>query len=205
MGCAALYDDQQQKLMITRRNLARQYEFIRKAVEQSDGPLKLTSDHIKELHRVLMQDLYVCAGKFRDRLRQPRRSSVRITGSKHKPLEDDYVPDQVEQLCETVNGLATADTVWAATMTMWKLAWIHPFYGGHGRTSRAAGYLVLCVGLKKMLPGSPTILEMLSDNRDQYLLALADADAAWELSGVPDVSRLLRMIDEMLRRQLSPA
>jgi Fic family protein len=85
------------------------------------------------------------------------------------------------------------------------LAWIHPFYGGNGRTSRAAGYLVLCVGLKKMLPGSPTILEMLSDNRDQYLLALADADAAWELSGVPDVSRLLRMIDEMLRRQLSPA
>ncbi|MBL8221394.1 MAG: Fic family protein, partial [Bryobacterales bacterium] len=33
---------------------------------------------------------------------------------------------------------------------MWRLNWIHPFFGGNGRTARSASYLVLCASLNSI-------------------------------------------------------
>lgn len=75
MGARVLYGTDSAKLALVERNLSRQYEFIRNTVEEAGGIVGLTPELIKELHRLAMQDLYSCAGKFRAGRRSPRRSS----------------------------------------------------------------------------------------------------------------------------------
>ncbi len=204
MDGLALYESEQEKLSRIAINLSAQYDAIRNTVEGSGGALNLTPEFIKELHRLAMQDLYVCAGQFRDIRRIPRRSSVRIIGSKHKPPEDDFVQGQVEDLCDRVNSTVKHNPIGAAAFLLWKLSWIHPFHGGNGRTARAAAYLTLCIGFNQFLPGRPTVIEHFDANRRRYIEALRDADSAWEECGVPDVKQLERLLDDLLRLQLAP-
>jgi len=203
MGHHALYRSEQEKLALVERNLYLQYIAISKTVDESRGTLNLTPELIKELHRLAIQDLYSCAGTFRDTQRIPRRSSVQIKGSTHKPPEDDYVAGLVEELCDTVNATVAENPIRAAAFLLWKLSWIHPFRGGNGRTARAATYLTLCVGFNQFLPGRPAITEYIDANRAQYIDALKDADAAWEMR-VPDVTKLERLLDDVLKLQLAP-
>jgi Fic family protein len=203
MGSGALFRNEREKRDLVNENLARQFRFIQETLKGSGCRLELRPELIKELHRIAMQGVYSCAGTFRDRHWKPRVSSVRIIGSKHSPPEDDHVEGLVEQLCETVNQLISDEPLRATAMMMWKLAWIHPFRGGNGRSARAAAYLTLCVGLKQVLPGRPTIAEYLDANRARYIEALQDADAAWRDSQVPDVSMMVRLLDDMLTLQLA--
>jgi hypothetical protein len=90
-----LYESEQQKLLLTQRNLVQQYEFIRESVQRSGGSLDLTPDLIRDLHRVLMQDLYSFAGSFRDRPRCPTLRAdlwdlcqLRLRSNKSKALAD---------------------------------------------------------------------------------------------------------------------
>ena len=205
MGAGALYRNEREKLLRVNENLARQYRFIQETLADSGCTLELRPEIIKKLHHIAMGGVYSCAGNYRDRHREPRVSSVVIRGSKHKPPEDDHVEGLVEQLCETVNRSISEEPLRATAMMMWKLAWIHPFRGGNGRTARAAAYLTLCVGVKQFLPGRPTITEYLDENRARYIDALQDADAAWLRSQVPDVSMMVKLLDEMLTQQLSPS
>ena len=202
MGGHTLYEREQEKLARMERNLALQYDAIRKTVERSGGTLNLTPELIKELHRLAMQDLYSCAGHFREVQREPRRSSVRIRGSKHKPPEDDHVAGLVDDLCDTVNLIVAVNPIRAAAILMWKLCWIHPFHGGNGRTARGAAYPALCVGFKQFLPGRPTVVEQLDASRRRYIESLEDADSAWRESQVVDVTQIERLLEEMLKIQL---
>jgi hypothetical protein len=104
-------------------------------------------------------------------------------------------------MCDDANGNTDWKPVQTAAFLLWKLAWIHPFGGGNGRTARAVAYLALCVRLGFRLPGKSTITEYLDANRGRYFGALTDADAAWK-NGVVDVSRMESLLEEMLRRQL---
>jgi Fic family protein len=203
MGGRALYQSEQEKLARMERNMSLQYDAIRKLVEGSGGSLHPTQEIIKELHRIAMQDLYSCAGQFRDVRREPRRSSVAIRGSKHKRPEDDHVAGLVEDLCDTVNSIVAVNPIRAAAILMWKLCWIHPFHGGNGRTARAAAYLALCVGFNQFLPGRPTVVEQLDASRMQYIEALQDADSAWRESQVVDVTQMERLLEDMLKIQLA--
>ncbi len=204
MGAGALYRNEREKLIRVNENLARQYRFIQETLADSGCTLELRPEIIKKLHRIAIRGVYSCAGKYRNRYRKPRVSSIVIRGSNHEPPEDDHVEGLVEQLCETVNQLIKEEPLRATALMMWRLAWIHPFRGGNGRTARAAAYLTLCVGLKQFLPGRPTIAEYLDANRDQYIEALRDADKGWLTSQVPDVSMMVKLLDEMLIRQLAP-
>jgi len=62
---------------------------------------------------------------------------------------------------------------------MWRINWIHPFFGGNGRTARALSYLVLCAKLGFRLPGNKTIPDFIVESREPYYTALRKADAAW--------------------------
>jgi Fic family protein len=84
---------------------------------------------------------------------------------------------------------------------MWRLNWIHPFFGGNGRTSRAVSYLALCARLGFRLPGEETIPDQIVANRDPYYLALRAADNAWEERRL-DVSQMEALMAELLARQL---
>jgi len=54
--------------------------------------------------------------------------------------------------------------------------WVHPFFGENGRTARAISYLILCARMGFVLPGTPTIPELIVADRTPYYQALRSAD-----------------------------
>ena len=86
---------------------------------------------------------------------------------------------------------------------MWRLNWIHPFADGNGRTSRIASYLVLTVKSGFVLPGVPSILDQITDDRSGYFQALDAADAALRDTGQVDVSQMEELLVGMLAHQLA--
>ena len=72
-----------------------------------------------------------------------------------------------------------------ASYLMWRVNWIHPFFGGNGRTARAAP--VMCARLGFVLPGAKTIPDLTVEDREPYYAALHKADENWQ-SGRFDVS-----------------
>jgi Fic family protein len=105
-------------------------------------------------------------------------------------------------MCDYVNDNWHEMTAFhLAAYVMWKLNWIHPFPDGNGRTSRVSSYIVLCTSLNSLLPGSPTILEQIQDDRTSYFRALERADAAFA-AGQVDVSTMEEVLRNMLAKQL---
>jgi len=109
----------------------------------------------------------------------------------------------VEEMCSRANGGTEWDPIQVAAYLLWRLNWIHPFGGGNGRTSRALAELSLRIGLDHTLPGKPTLTEQIVDNREAYIGALKDADAAWSVDvlNFGQMERLLtRLLEERLER-----
>jgi Fic family protein len=84
---------------------------------------------------------------------------------------------------------------------MWRINWIHPFFGGNGRTSRAAAYMILCAKLSFVLPGTQTIPDLIVSDRDPYYHALRQADESWEKHNL-DLSEMETLMSSLLAKQL---
>jgi Fic family protein len=106
-------------------------------------------------------------------------------------------------MCDYVNlnWLAPANAVHLSAYVMWRLNWIHPFFGGNGRSSRAASYLVLSARLGFLLPGVKSIPELIVANRESYYAALRSADRACEAGG-QDLSAMEDLLSSLLAQQL---
>jgi len=105
-------------------------------------------------------------------------------------------------MCDYVNqNWNNALPVDLAAYVMWRVNWIHPFFGGNGRTARSASYLVLCAKLGFLPAGNPTIPELIAANREPYYQALRSADTAWA-NGRLDVSEMRNVISSALAEQL---
>ncbi len=104
-------------------------------------------------------------------------------------------------MCEYVNGDSNATPVHLASYVMWRVNWIHPFFGGNGRTARAASYLVLCTKLGFIVPGTPAMPELIVANRDPYYEALRAADTAWK-KGRLDLTAMEKLLSGLLATQL---
>jgi len=61
---------------------------------------------------------------------------------------------------------------------MWRLNWIHPFADGNGRTSRILSYVVLSIRSGALPPGTPTIPDLIVENRQPYFAAIAPEPVA---------------------------
>jgi len=79
--------------------------------------------------------------------------------------------------------------------------WVHPFVDGNGRTARAVSYVVLCVRLGSVLPGTNTIPEQISKDKGPYYKALEAADKSSE-SGKLDLSEMEALLQSLLANQL---
>ena len=176
------------------RQFDRGTEIIRQHVE--DGrPFKLRPSLVLGLQREALDGLSLYAGNYRP-------AGIAIEGSKHEPLGAHLVPGQLEEMCDYVNdhwGEATA--LHLASYLMWRLNWIHPFADGNGRTSRILSYVVLCIHLGYLLPGTNTIPDQITENRQPYFEALDAADAA-DREGKLDVTAMERLLGDLLAAQL---
>jgi hypothetical protein len=193
----ALFRDQQQKADLEARNALLQFDEVVKIVSsRSRGALNLTSDSIRGLQRIAIQDIYGCAGRF-------RQGPIAISGTVHQPPPWESVAGCVTEMCDYANS-HSEQAIHVASYLMWRVNWIHPFNGGNGRTSRAASYLALCIGLGMVLPGSPTIPDQIVADRQPYYLALDSADAAWR-AGQLDISAMESLVQKYLTVQLKSA
>ena len=102
----------------------------------------------------------------------------------------------------SVDNWSARSPIHLSAYVMWRLNWIHPFFGGNGRTSRAVSYLVLLAKLGYVLPGVLSIPEQIVTNRQPYYQALDDADLRWHRKQVVDVSKMEELISQMLLIQL---
>lgn len=178
-------------------NTLRQYDRLVELIRGSIGAgrLRLRPSTLMGLNRLAVDGLVKSAGAL-------RRGPIEILNSRHSPPPWEDVAALIDDMCEYVNeGYGKKSPIHLAAYVMWRLNWIHPFADGNGRTSRAASYYVLCVGLGQLLPGPRTIPERIAARKPPYWKALEAADQAWETSTV-DVSAMEELLKALLAAQL---
>ncbi|ALK11068.1 Fic family protein [Blastochloris viridis] len=180
------------------RNGLRQFDLGLRIVEDAlaKRAFRLRSSLILSLHREALTGISPLAGNWRP-------AGVGIEGSRHQPVGAHLVPELIEELCDYVNDNWEAKTaLHLAAYIMWRLNWIHPFSDGNGRTSRILSYVVLCIRIGYVLPGSKTIPDQIVDNRKPYFDALEAADDAWK-TGIIDLNRMEKLLESLLAVQLT--
>lgn len=189
-----LFDTPEQKAELESRNGLLQFDEVLKLIREATGKVALTPAILLRLQEVAIQDLYVCAGTF-------RQGEVYIRNSPHTPPTYREVPTYVQEMCDYVNDCQGKTPVHVAAYLMWRVNWIHPFMGGNGRTSRAVAYYILCTMLGFELPGKDTVPQQIQADRKPYYLALREADIAWEQKRL-DLTAMENMLSAMLAKQL---
>lgn len=176
----------------------RQYDLaieIIKAYLDPDRPFALRPSLIRQLQAVAVDGIEPYPGEW-------RTGKAKISQSRHVPAEPHMIGFLVQEMCDYVNDNLHEKTAFhLAAYIMWRLNWIHSFSDGNGRTSRITSYIVLCVCLKTILPGSPTIPQQIQDDRTTYFRALEAADEAARNDRL-DLSAMESAIKGMLARQL---
>lgn len=190
----SIYRDGADKLKLESRNGVIQAEYILYTALHWDAESRFSSELVKELQRLAVNQIYRCAGHFRD-------GAVSLEGGTHEPPPFDQVPRLVDDMCAYVNDHWSAAAIHLASYLMWRTNWIHPFYGGNGRSARSLSYLALCAKLGFVLPGTRTIPELIQENRDPYYAALRACDAAWA-QGSLDLSPMEELLSSLLAKQL---
>lgn len=178
------------------RQLSAAIDIIREHVQDSERSFRLAPRHLLQLNSLALEGIHAMAGTFRN-------GHVKISGSRHAPPDAFMVPEEVAGLCDYVNSnWESKDALHLCAYTLWRLNWIHPFADGNGRTARATSYVVLCIRLDGLLPGSPTIPDQIASDKSPYYRALEAADAAWLEQRTVDVSDMEKMLQGMLAKQL---
>jgi Fic family protein len=188
------YRDEAEKVRSESRNGVIQAKYVlHKASEWSTSD-RATPELVLKLQELAITQIYRCAGQFRD-------GAVRINEAKHQPPDHAEVSGLVTQMCEYINNTWHATPIHLAAYAMWRVNWIHPFFGGNGRTARALSYLLLSAKLEFVIPGTKTIPELIVENRDPYYEALRKADSSWE-QGTVDVTAMEKLMASLLAQQL---
>lgn len=92
-----------------------------------------------------------------------------------------------------------------AAYALWMINWIHPFKNGNGRTARAFCYACLSLKLGFVLPGSPTVVDLVMRNRQEYQDCLRKADISFSQNQAPNLADMEAFIDRLLAEQLGSA
>lgn len=196
---AELISDPDQKARQEAKNGVRQFDFAIEQIEyylQPDRTFKLRPSALMSLNRVALEGLNAFAGTYRP-------GKVEIKGSKHAPPGAHLVPELVEEMCDYVNTQWDRSAIHLASYVLWRSNWIHPFTDGNGRTTRAISFVVLCIRLGYRVPGTNTIPEQISRNKNPYYEALESADRAYDAEKKIDVGAMETLVSSLLATQLA--
>lgn len=185
-----------QSLEISNGN--RQYDFLRSIVVASleMGRPFLSQHVIKALNFQAITCLHTHAGEYRP---------CPVYVGDYTPPDHYRVQALMDDFVNTVNrNWETTDPVALATFVLWRVNNIHPFINGNGRTARAASYFVLCVKAGGWLPGEIILPELLRQNREEYVAALAIADRSTR-AGSLDLTVLHELVSRLLSQQMASA
>ncbi len=183
-------------------NGLRQFDLLVSLIRQGidayqQGTFELRPSMLMDLDAVAVDRMVDGPGHY-------RRGSIKIGGARHTPPDARDIQRLVEDMCKYVNVNWHRSAVHLAAYVMWRLNWIHPFEDGNGRTSRAASYLVMCVRLGSLLPGTKTVPELIANDKKPYYDALEAADRA-DKDGKIDVSAMEILLQSLLLVQVQGA
>lgn len=149
MSHGALLCAPQEKAPREAANAVAQLEYLAHLV-QDHGAREVRESHVRALQALAVEGIYPCGGRYRD-----AKFGITISQSAHRPPEASRVASLIQEMLEWCNDPAH-EALERAAFALWRFKWIHPFAGGNGRTARALSYLILCMGLGRMLPGART-------------------------------------------------
>lgn len=138
---------------------------------------------IRSLHELIMQDTdKEWAGTYRN-------ANVMISGADHTPPDALEVPQQMRELANWIkDNRKKLHIIESTSLLHHKLAFIHPFFDGNGRTARIIMNLLL------MQSGFPLVI-ILKNDRKKYYDVLDKADKG-------DYNPLVRFIAQAVERSL---
>ncbi len=90
------YRDLEDKVRQESRNVVIQAKFVIHTASNWNPDSRVTPDLLKELQRLAVNQIYRCAGFFRDGV-------VKLEGGTHQPPPHEQVPGLVDLMCEYVN------------------------------------------------------------------------------------------------------
>lgn len=179
------------------RNGLVQFDEIRKLAArgwEQPGSVAIDRALICRLHYLVTVDIFQFAGEF-------RQHAVSIGNTSHVPPPASEVENHVADMLAYINNNWSASPLHLCAYVLWRCNWIHPFPNGNGRTTRGLAYLTFLLRLGFEPGGAPTFVDMISDDKQPYYLALDDADAAWK-QGRIDVSAMEKVVTDCLTLQL---
>ncbi len=159
----------EEKPRLEAANALEQLSYLEYVLER--GSRAIRKSDVLQLQQLAVAGIFPCGGKLRTAL-----YAVSVPGSGHQPPPAVSVEAHLEELLHVLND-TQRPALDRAAIALWRFNWIHPFPGGNGRTARALAYLVLCMDLRRMMPGVPTIPALIAERRDGYIDALRDVDA----------------------------
>jgi hypothetical protein len=186
---------------ITNRNLLWQYDFLIDSIRLTldlghKDESSLTGGFLYSLNHFAVVNLTQRPGRLRD-------DHVHIQNSPHEPpVEWQAREFFFTLLAEVSRDWRTADPIELAARVLWRLAWIHPFDEGNGRTARAACYYILCIKFGLVLPGRKTLLQLIREEKAPYYEALRHADETLKSADLPDLKPLVDYLNKLIVAQL---
>ena len=155
---------------------------------------------LQEFHRTATLFLLEKPGVFREEEVVVQNNGVVI----HTPPTFDTVQSHMENFFKLmVERWPSFSAVDAGAYTLWLINWVHPFKNGNGRSARAFCYACVSLKLGFVLPGSPTLIDLIMQNRNEYQDALKAADISYESTGEPDLTLMGALVERLLVEQLS--
>jgi len=122
-----IYKDFDHKCSLESRNGYIQAAFVAQRAQEWNDDSSFTADLLCELQRLAVNQIY-----------RVRRALSRWRGRAWcRPQTPDHseVRDLVESMCDYVNQNWSKTPIHLASYVMWRMNWIHPFYGGNGRAA----------------------------------------------------------------------
>jgi Fic family protein len=156
---------------------------------------------LQEFHRTATLFLLENPGAYRDgevAVKTPDGTTV------HQPPLVTEMQGHLDSFFETLlANWSERDAIELGAYCLWMINWVHPFKNGNGRTARAFAYACMSLKLGFVLPGAPTVIDLIMRQRDEYQDALKIADIAFESTGKPELGAMIGFIDRLLAEQLS--
>lgn len=156
---------------------------------------------LKEFHRTATLFLLQHPGEFRDMQVWVKAADGTVI---HTPPPPEEVQQHMESFAAKIGEQWMEYTaVQMGAYALWLVNWVHPFKNGNGRTARAFCYACLSLKLGFVLPGTPTVIDLIMQNRDDYQAALKAADIGFAETGEPDLSMMNGFVENLLIQQLA--
>jgi Fic family protein len=156
---------------------------------------------LKEFHRTATLFLLRRPGAFRDVEVVVRKGDGTVV---HTPPPAPETQAHVDRFFGELSARwKTSTAAEIGAYGLWMINWIHPFKNGNGRTARAFCYACICLKYGFTLPGSPTVIDLIMQNRPEYQDALKAADVAFDAAGVPDLTMMVDFVDRLIAQQIS--